>query len=129
MNSIFTINPYWTGSTWAFDAAEVGLLGEPFVSGADAILSAIVKRELALETEQGSQFELIFSAEGFPSDHACFERQEPEYGGYWYKVVDAGNDYQDLDFGDRGWLCPATLHFFPGGHPEKLYIQVRAINK
>ncbi|UAJ74633.1 hypothetical protein IQE94_17730 (plasmid) [Synechocystis sp. PCC 7339] len=117
MNSIFTISPYWTGSTWAFDAEEVGLLGEPFVSGADAILSAIVKRELALETEKGSQFELIFSAEGFPSYHACFERQETDI------------DYQDLDHGDRGWLCPATLKFFPNGHPEKLYIQVRAINK
>ena len=129
MNSIFTISPYWTGSTWAFDAEAVGLFGEPFVSGADDIISAIVQRELGLKTELNTQFELIFSAGGFPAYHACFERQEAEFGGYWYKVVDADDDYQDLNHGDRGWLCPATLRFFPDGHPESLYIQVRAINK
>jgi hypothetical protein len=126
MNSLFIINPYWTGSTWAFDAEEVGLLGEPFVSGADDIISAIVERKLGLKAETDSQFELIFSSQGFPGYHAYFERQEAHFDGYWYKVVDADNDYQDLDYGDRGWLCPATLRFFPDGHPETIYIQVRA---
>ncbi len=88
-----------------------------------------MQRELGLKAELDSQFELIFSADGFPDYHARFERQEAEFGGYWYKVVDAEDDYQNLDHGDRGWLCPATLRFFPDGHPKSLYIQVRAINK
>jgi hypothetical protein len=113
-NSLFTIQPYWLGHTWVFDAPEVRLWAEPFVAGADAVLTQLVKARLGLEPRDGSQFQLIFSAQGFPGYHLQFERREEEYGGYWYTSKDK----------DWGWLCPATLHFFPSGHPENLYVKV-----
>jgi hypothetical protein len=116
-NSLFSIQPYWQNNTWVFDAPEVGLLAEPFVAGADTILSDLVLTQLNLPSGPGSQFQLIFSAEGFPGYHLHLERQEPEFGGYWYKT----------EQGERGWLCPATLCFFPAGHPPQLYIQVKTV--
>jgi len=116
-NSLFSIQPYWQGNTWVFDTPEVGLVAEPFVSGADTILSALVQEILGLPAALGTRFQLIFSAQGFPGYHLHFQRQEPEFGGYWYRS----------DNGDRGWLCPATLCFFPNGHPQELYIQVQKI--
>ena len=115
-NSIFTIQHYWLGSTWVFDAPDVELIAEPFVSGADTILTKLVKSTLGLEAKAGATFQLIFSAGGFPDYQVKFERQEPEFGGYWYATEN----------GDRGWLCPATLRFFPNGHPPELYIKVLA---
>ncbi|QHV01140.1 DUF6717 family protein [Synechocystis sp. CACIAM 05] len=114
-NSLFAIQPYWLGHTWVFDAPEVGLSAEPFVSGADTILTELAQQHLNLKVEQGAQFQLIFSQEGFPGFHLHLQRQEPEFGGYWYVA----------DTGKRGWLCPATLCFFPAGHPDELYIQLR----
>lgn len=113
-NSLFTIQPYWLGHTWVFDVPEVGLIAEPFVSGADTILTELVRQKLGLEPIEGTRFQLIFSAQGFPSYHLHLQRLEPEFGGYWYTTPN----------GDRGWLCPATLKFFPDGHPTELYIQV-----
>lgn len=115
-NSIFTIQPYWLGNTWVFDAPSVHLVSEPFVSGTDAILTKLVQSTLGLEPKAGVSFQLIFSANGFPDYQAKFERQEPQYNGYWYTNKN----------GDRGWLCPATLLFFPNGHPPELYIKVLA---
>lgn len=116
-NSLFSIQPYWLGQTWVFDAPEVGLIAEPFVSGADRILTLLAHTQLNLPARDGAKFQLIFSAQGFPGFHYHLQRQEPEFGGYWYVS----------DTGERGWLCPATLCFFPEGHPEELYIQLRSI--
>lgn len=114
-NSIFSIRPYWTGSTWAFDAPEVGLYAEPFVSGADKILTAIAFKKLGVKSALGSSFTAVFSATGFPDYDLQLQRLHPEFGGYWYK---------DVDSGAEGWLCPATLKFFPEGHPETLFLKV-----
>lgn len=116
-NSLFSISPYWLGQTWVFDAPEVGLFAEPFVSGADQILTSLALAQLNLPAQNGSKFQLIFSNQGFPDYHCHFKRQEPEFDGYWYLS----------DAGQRGWLCPATLCFFPAGHPEELYIQLRSL--
>jgi hypothetical protein len=116
-NSLFTIQPYWLGETWVFDALEVDLIAEPFVAGADLILTRLAQQHLDIKPKAGSCFQLIFSRQGFPGFHLHLQRQELEFGGYWYRS----------DEGERGWLCPATLCFFPEGHPEELYIQLRPI--
>ena len=114
-NSIFSIRPYWTGGTWAFDAPEVGLIAEPFVSGADTILSAVALHKLGVTSEKGSSFTAFFSANPFPDYDVEFKRLNEEYGGYWYEEVKTGA---------KGWLCPATLKFFPAGHPTSLFLKV-----
>jgi len=38
MNSIFVIKPYKWESMWVFDDANVGLVKEPFVGGADTMI-------------------------------------------------------------------------------------------
>lgn len=116
-NSIFCIKPYWTGATWAFDAPEVGLYGEPFVSGADTILTDIAFRKLGVKPSVGASFIAIFSATGFPNYDMKLQRLHAEFGGYWYR---------DVDSGAEGWLCPATLKFFPNGHPETIFLKVEA---
>ena len=114
-NSLFTIEPYWQGRTWVFDAPDLGLFAEPFVAGADVILTQLAHAYLGIEPEVGAKFQLIFSQQGFPGFQLCFQRQNAEYDGFWY-VSEAGS---------WGWLCPATLCFFPEGFPETLYVEVR----
>jgi hypothetical protein len=72
------------------------------VAGAYTVLTQLVKVRLGLDPVNGSTFQLIFSAQGFPGYHLQFKRREEEYGGCWYTSKDK----------DWGWLCPATLYFF-----------------
>ena len=41
-NSIMVIMPYWHAGTWVFDDEQAGLLKEPFVAGADEMLTCCV---------------------------------------------------------------------------------------
>ena len=60
MNSINAIHPYKNNGLWVFDDDSVGLLREPFVSGADDIIERLV--EGIPNAEQG--FTLLFSRHG-----------------------------------------------------------------
>lgn len=59
MNSIIAIHPYMYQGLWVFDDPAVGLVQEPFVSGADDIIDRMV--ENIPDAQQG--FTLLFSAE------------------------------------------------------------------
>ena len=113
-NSLCTIQPYWLGRTWAFDAPHLGLYAQPFVAGTNIILTQLAKTYLGTEPKAGATFQLIFSAQAFPGVHLRIQRQESEFGGYWYI-----SDHQDW-----GWLCPAMQSFFPNGLPEIVYLRV-----
>ena len=114
MNSLFVIAPFWKNGTWVFNDEAHGLVEEPFVSGTDDIISACVKD--IPDAESG--FRLTFSATPFPEYHIKAERLEAEAGGHWYIVGRA-----------KGWLCPATLCYFPDGHPEELYARFDPLKK
>lgn len=43
MNSIIAIHPYVYEGVWVFDDPAVGLVQEPFVSGADDIIERMVQ--------------------------------------------------------------------------------------
>src|SRR6516162_8024337 len=62
MNSINVIAPYKHHGMWVFDDPRVGLLQEPFVSGADTMIDRVVA-DLP-DAELG--FTLVFSATPFP---------------------------------------------------------------
>ncbi len=113
MNSLFVIAPFWKDGTWVFNDDSNGLKEEPFVAGTDDIISGCVKD--IPNAKDG--FRLTFSATEFPGYHIKAERLDAEAGGYWYIVGRA-----------KGWLCPATLCYFPDGHPEELYVKFDSLN-
>ncbi|AIE73543.1 hypothetical protein D082_10150 [Synechocystis sp. PCC 6714] len=113
-NSLFTIQPYWFGRTWVFNAPKLGVMAEPFVAGTNIVLTQLAKKHLGIEPGDGAKFQLIFSAQGFPGLHLSFQRQEPEFNGYWY--VSEAKDW--------AWFSMAMTSFFTNGHPEELHLQV-----
>lgn len=113
MNSINIIKPYKYLDMWVFDDEKVGLLQEPFVSGADTLIDKATKSIPNAENE----FILIFSKDYFPDTDLCLE---------WQRSDNAGNWYYSKEFDTEGWLCPALFKYFTDA-PKNLYIKVKAI--
>ncbi len=111
MNTIIAIHPYKHEGLWVFDDEKVGLVQEPFVSGADTIIETMVTDIPNAE----SGFTLLFSASPFPGHQAVFEWHREEMDGNWYYS-------SDLDA--EGWLCPALFKYFDSA-PEKIYAQFK----
>jgi uncharacterized protein DUF6717 len=112
MNSILVIHPYKYEGVWVFDDPKVGLVQEPFIAGADAILDRMV--EGIADADQGVT--LLFSAQRFPGCQFEFVwRREGEFGGNWYYAP---------AFGLEGWLCPALFKYFETAPPQ-IFAQVK----
>ena len=111
MNVISAIQPYKDDGLWVFDDPAVGLVREPFVSGADDIIERMVEAIPGAE----SGFTLVFSASPFPGHQAVLERRREDFGGHWYfcEVV-----------GLEGWLCPALFKYFESA-PRRIYAQFK----
>ncbi len=99
MNSIVAIHPYKDGGLWVFDDDRVGLVREPFVSGADRIIDQLSRD---IPNAHGG-FTILFSAAPFPGGQYQFEWRREDSGGNWYFSPDAGIE---------GWLCPALFKYF-----------------
>src|SRR6267142_4089723 len=100
MNSILVIHPYKYEGIWVFDDPKVGLLQEPFVAGADAILDRMV--EGIPYADRGVT--VLFSAQPFPGYQFEFTwRRDGEFGGNWYYCPACGLE---------GWLCLALFESF-----------------
>src|SRR5688500_16817319 len=106
-NSILMIQPYWSGGTWVFDDAAVGLVREPFVSGVPEMIDALVA-DAGVEGAKDAGFRLLFSAQPFPGYQRAFPRTRAEYVGTWYR---------DGAAGPEGWLCPALFKYFDEAPP------------
>jgi uncharacterized protein DUF6717 len=111
MNVIVAIHPYKYEGLWVFDDPKVGLLQEPFVSGADTIIDQMTQGIPSAE----SGFTLLFSAEPFPGFQAMFEWRRTEMGGNWY--------YSN-ELAAEGWLCPALFKYFETA-PATIYAQFK----
>ena len=107
MNALIAIYPYKHEGLWVFDDPKVGLLQEPFISGADVILDRMTAN--IPNAEQG--FRLLFSATPFPGHTAEFEWRRSEAGGNWYYSPSLQME---------GWLCPALFKYFDAA-PLKIY--------
>lgn len=112
MNQIMVIHPYKSDGLWVFDDEKVGLIEEPFVSGADEIISLMVAG--MDDAEQG--FSLLFSANPFPGYQLELRWLHEEYDGHWYYAA---------RFNKQGWLCPALFKYFDAA-PRRLYAQFKA---
>ena len=113
-NQINTIYPYRTKGGWAFDDEEVGLQGEPFIAGIPEIIDSIVGEK--------NEFVAHISHSPIPNftGHLIkLSDDEIEKGGYmpmtgWYQLE--GTEM-------IGWLCPATLKYFPD-YPDSIYFKI-----
>jgi hypothetical protein len=112
MNAINVISPYKYQDVWVFDDPKVGLMQEPFVSGADLMIDRVVAD--IENAEQG--FVLIFSNAPFPGCQMHLEWSRTDCGGNWYRS-------EQLDM--EGWLCPALFKYFAEA-PKDIYVQVKA---
>ena len=113
-NRIQIIKPYLYAGTWVFDDETTGLIREPFVEGADAIIDLMVKdMEYA---EEG--FKLIFSDSPFPNYQLELKRVKKEFDGWWYE-----SETLQMD----GWLCPALFLYFEEA-PLNLYASFSSID-
>ena len=110
-NSILCIAPYDHKGQWVFDDPEVGLVREPFVSGADVIIDKMVEQ---LENPTDG-FTLLFSTQPFPGFELELDWVRPELGGNWYVSNSLGME---------GWLCPALFKYFESA-PPKIYAQFK----
>lgn len=111
VNAIMVIHPYKYEGMWVFDDEKVGLVQEPFVSGADTVIDEMVAGDPG--AEEG--FTLLFSAFAFPGHDIMFEWRREEAGGNWY---------YSSDLEKEGWLCPALLKYFEKA-PERIYAQFK----
>ena len=99
MNAINVISPYKHHGMWVLDDPRVGLVQEPFVSGADTWIDRVVAN--IPNAEKG--FTLIFSSTPLPGHQYRLDWRRAEGGGNWYYSA-------DLDM--EGWLCPALFQYF-----------------
>ena len=109
MNSLFAIAPYKFQGMWVFDDPKVGLIQEPFVSGADSIIDILTED---IPNAAGG-FKLVFSPQPFPGYSARLAWGRPEYGGNWYSWPELGIE---------GWLCPALFKYFETA-PKEIYVK------
>jgi hypothetical protein len=118
MNAINIIKPYWKHGTWCFTDENVGLKDEPFVAGADKMISyAIHKKGLSME-ECAKGFSLTFSGEYFPDFDVVIHHDDADgYSGNYYRL-------ESDELGTLvGWLCPALMKYFDKA-PESIYAKV-----
>jgi hypothetical protein len=116
-NQINVIAPYWFDSvdTWVFDDERVGLLQEPFVSGADEFLSYLVTEI----PDARNGFRLLFSVAPFPGYQRKLIWDREEMSGNWYR-----SDNPPME----GWLCPALFRYFDEA-PAELYVKAEPLSK
>lgn len=102
-------------ATWAYDDAEVGVFGEPFVLGADQMLTQL----RAIQVDDSlDPFRLVFSASSFPGALSV-RRLHEEGGGVWYEAELADETL-------RGWLCGHFFDYFETA-PDRVYVKAEAL--
>ena len=118
MNSIHTTVCDRHYGEWVFDDEKRGLINEPFVLGTSEAIDYVVG--------PAKKIKITHSANQFPHASHYLERLEPEDGGYWYQLVNAGtNEPEEID---ENWLCPATKAFYDE-HPRFIWIAIKNLNK
>jgi hypothetical protein len=110
MNAINLITPYRYAGMWVFDDADVGLLREPFVAGADTMIDVLT----AGDENAANGFTMLFSGDAFPQYDVVLEWRGHQYGG---------NVYYCQSLAMQCWLCPALLKYFAAA-PRKIYVRV-----
>ncbi|MBN1256298.1 MAG: hypothetical protein JXA52_01185 [Planctomycetes bacterium] len=104
--------PYKVKSSWRFDDARAGLVGEPFVAGIPEMIEMLVAD--IPDAENG--FQLFFSTKPFPDYSAKL---------VWQRGSEEGNWYYCEEFQSEGWLCPALFKYYREA-PREIYVKAEA---
>ena len=124
MNQIMIIQPYWKYNTWCFSDDATGLKDEPFVAGADDIITALVRKELTrtkiLTDITNAKINLMFSKDFFPNYEIVLSHIGEQGSGNLYETI-----IDDVKY--VGWLCPALLLYFSEA-PKTIYAKVTIQN-
>jgi hypothetical protein len=106
-----TIYPYIDAQLGqlVFDEPDLGILGEPFIDGMDAMLLELARRDGV--DRPGDGFGLRFSDEPGLRHVITLKSQQPD-----------GCYYRSEELGMTGWLCPVTRMFF-NGFPPHIYAE------
>jgi hypothetical protein len=121
-NSMLTIQLYRFAGTWAFTDEARELMHEPFVLGMPKIIDKVLKDNNIVS----DQPKILFSAKPFPFHQGYLHYKNFESGGVWYDLFSRTNeDKKYVNQNLTGWLCPATLKYFPV-HPEYIYFKLEA---
>ena len=113
-----TIYPYRHDGLWVFDDDSTGLRQEPFVSGADTMIDAVIQAKGIPDAARG--FALTFSDAPFPDYDAELRwlRSDPTEGN-WYEATIGGRRIE-------GWLCPALLLYFEAA-PRRIFVRAETV--
>lgn len=114
-NAMTRIDAYRDTLGWAFDDSRYGLRGEAFVMGASELIDYAIKIS-GKNSESVAEATLLFSANEFPGYHVHVSKIYNEYQGAWYQLENSDQ---------KGWLCPATLHYFPE-MPDHIYLKIES---
>lgn len=106
-NTLYLLTLRRFSGTWVFSDPNTGLVNEPFVSGVPELINNYVPQNV-------NSFDLTVGESPFPSYTTLLQRQEEQYGGWWY--VDTTTEL-------RGWLCPALYKYY-STPPLKLYVKL-----
>ena len=118
-NSIYTLDAYRHAGMWVFDDDAVGLIKEPFVSGADILFDHLSGRHI---DGTNTRVSIAFSTTPIPGHdvHAAMTGADG-YGGHFYKVEKFEGDDDMVAF--PFWLCPALLKYYDTA-PSDIYIKI-----
>lgn len=122
-NAIQVLEVYRHAGCWVFDDDNFGLKAEPFVLGMSEIIDEVAFHNCKLN--QGS-YRVVFAADEFPGHQGFLEKYDFQNGGGWYRLQNDPERTKAEAECLKGWLCPATLHYFPQ-HPEKIYVKVENV--
>jgi len=111
-NAMLIIEPYRTGTTWAFDEPLLHLKREPFVEGIPEIIDKLAGGIPGSD----KRVRLLFSQHSFPGAQIRLDWRREQDGGNWY--------YND-DYKMEGWLCPSLFKFFARA-PRHLYVRAES---
>lgn len=132
---LLKIYPRKQQGTWLFDDPAVGLVSEPFVSGADDIIEAMADLEEKSGEQKAAGVGIYFADQPFSiNGRPAIEMERIGFGsvpdavqqgacgsdGAWYRTTIAGRQLE-------GWLCPATLKYF-SIHPPLLYALIDSVS-
>lgn len=108
VNVLFPTRNKW--GIWAFDDADLGIVGEPFVGHINLMIDMLA---------DGKEQVLIY----------CSKDPIPNFNISLTKREDLGRGMYQMDGTDVvGWLCPCLLRFLPT-YTDKIYAKIEPLGE
>ena len=122
-NSLLTIHPYYDEGLWVFDDSRVGLIAEPFVSGADDLIDHLLNVKGIRKKALKMGFNAVFGSQEFRGADVHLVFKCFASGGTVYEPVGLA-DFRNQQGSSEVWLCPALNLYFENS-PENIWVSIR----